>query len=100
MATSYLQNLNTAFLSTRALTSNSGINLDDLYKATDGGMYNVGANVPGTPENSSWGMLIVFVMDGSFAGQLFFAGMNLYFRTRVGNPLAWLSWRKLTGTAI
>ena len=77
-------------------TLTSGDDLNNLYNDYDSGFYRINSGVAHSPQD--WCRLIV--IGGSGCAQLVITPSTLYYRMYTGSPLAWSSWRSLTGTIV
>lgn len=75
-------------------TLGAGDDLNNLYNDYDSGFYRINSGVANSPQD--WCRLIV--IGGSGCAQLIITPSNLWYRMYTGSPLAWSSWRYLTGT--
>lgn len=77
---------------------------DDLDNIIEVGVYSIKTSPTHAPDNESYVTLLVTpcatLGSGAVVQTIFAHGHSIYSRTRTGNPLAWESWYKFTGTVV
>lgn len=77
---------------------------DDLNNVTDEGIYTIVNTPTNSPENTDFcGMIVQKSPNGDIRQIIFKSGSAagyMYIRSYSGNPLAWQSWFKFTGTVV
>ena len=71
-------------------------NLND-YRTT--GFYYVYTGCSNAPESYGW-MLVMAEASREYTCQMFIKSGAIWVRAYTGNPLAWTSWTKFTGTVV
>lgn len=79
-----------------ARSLSSGDDLNTLVSSDDSGFYYIGGGVSHAPQD--WCALIVIARMTGGCTQIAISASNLYYRQYTGSPLAWTSWRYVTGT--
>lgn len=72
----------------------SNYDLDDLYNLSDSGFYYISTGVTNSP--AEYAGLIVIAYGTGFSAQLVIQFNRMYYRTRMGTPAAWGSWKQVS----
>ena len=81
-----------------ARSLSSGDDLNTLVSSDNSGFYYIGGGVSHAPQD--WCALIVIARMTGGCTQIAISSNNLFYRQYTGSPLAWSSWRVLTGTVV